>query len=750
MIGSIVGNYQLLEEVGAGGMGMVYRGVDLLVQREVAIKILRPDLQNHPEIIGRFVAEAVTLAKLHHPHIALLYNFFCHDKHYFMVLEYLRGERLDQLIRRCQALACDQALEIFDQTLAAIDYAHQQNVIHRDLKSNNIMITPSEGVKVMDFGVARDLDKERMTQQGAVIGTLEYMSPEQVRGQEPDTRSDIYSLGILLFEMVTGRLPFAGGSQYELMQAQINTPLPAARQFAPHLPEFVEQAIRRATAKKLEERFATVRDFRAALLRDNSPPRRDSGSYAAPIETEWATQKTEKDLGHLAATEYLRTGDERRQVEPDAKRARETRVMPRTAEETPSSQPGQRQQATGESPPQPITGSPRQHTPRHAGEPESQRPVPAPVAETTTGSPVKPLAAPEAAPAASDSLHPGQKPQQSAPIDPYGTTHLQLPPEFVEQEKLRPAKASGETTHLRIPQVRIPPKQRSAKPLLIASAIVALIVVGIIFWYLLSSSDQEQLGGDAPLRPKPTPDMIQIPGGKFRMGLADEPVDPNLGQPESRERYLVWMYQQWPAHEIEIGSFAIDRTEVTNAEYGQFIQETDYEPPADWAGKNPPAGQEQWPARNVSFNDAQAFAEWRSGRDGVSYRLPTEEQWEYAAKGATSYRYPWGDQWLGERANVNTQAPRPVGSYPEGASGFGAQDMLGNVAEWTSSRAKLYPNNAALESLDAGQRAMIVVRGGSYESSPEMPQPVSVTQRGWYPASHKSSTIGFRLIRPGP
>jgi len=244
--------------------------------------------------------------------------------------------------------------------------------------------------------------------------------------------------------------------------------------------------------------------------------------------------------------------------------------------------------------------------------------------------------------------------------------------------------------------------------------------------------------------------MIQIPGGKFRMGLADEPADPNLAQPESRERYLVWMYQQWPAHEVTINAFAIDRTEVANAEYAQFIQEANHEPPADWAGKTPPTGQEQWPARNVSFNDAQAFAEWRSKRDGVSYRLPTEEEWEYAAKGATSYRYPWGDQWLGGRANVNTETPRPVGSYPPGASGFGALDMLGNVAEWTSSRAKLYPNNTALEALDASQRAMIVVRGGSYESSPEMPQPVSVTQRGWYPASHKSSTIGFRLIRPGP
>jgi serine/threonine-protein kinase len=748
VIGSIVGNYQLLEEVGAGGMGMVYRGLDLLIQREVAIKVLRPDLQNHPEIIGRFVAEAVTLAKLHHPHIALLYNFFCHDKHYFMVLEYLRGERLDQRIRRCQALACDQALEIFDQTLSAIDYAHQQNVIHRDLKSNNIMITPSEGVKVMDFGVARDLDKERMTQQGAVIGTLEYMSPEQVRGQEPDTRSDIYSLGILLFEMVTGRLPFTGSSQYELMQAQINTPLPAARRFAPHLPDFVEQAIRRATAKRLEERFATVRELRAALLLDSSAPRRDSGSYVAPIEAEWATQKTEKDLSHQAATEYLGTGDERRQVEPEAKRARETRVMARTGEETPSSQSGQQRRAAQEpppqrvadekrikdeaaakarpvdSPPQPVTKAPRQQpAPRHTGETESQRPVPSPTTETI--------------------------PRQSTPVDPYGTTPLQLAPDFGEPDKLRPTKAPDEKTQLRIPQVRIPPKQRSAKPALIGSAIAALIVVGIVFWYLTSSSDRELGGGPAP-PPKPTPDMIQISGGKFRMGLADEPSDPNLGQPESRERYLVWMYQQWPAHEVTINAFAIDRTEVTNADYAQFIRETSHEPPADWAGKNAPAGQEQWPVRNVSFNDAQAFAEWRSKRDGASYRLPSEEEWEYAAKGATSYRYPWGDQWLGGRANVNTQAPRPVGSYPEGASGFGALDMLGNVAEWTSSRAKLYPNNTALEALDAGQRAMIVVRGGSYESSPEMPQPVSVTQRGWYPASHKSSTIGFRLIRPGP
>jgi serine/threonine-protein kinase len=753
-----VGNYQLLEEVGAGGMGMVYRGVDLLVRREVAIKVLRPDLQHHPEIIERFVAEATTLAKLRHPHIALLYNFFCHDQHYIMVLEYLRGERLDQRIRRCRALDCDQALELFDQTLAAIDHAHQQNIIHRDIKSNNIMITPAEGVKVLDFGVARDLDKERMTQQGAVIGTLEYMSPEQVRGQEPDTRSDIYSLGILLFEMVTGRLPFAGVNQYELMQAQINTPLPLARQITPHLPEFIEQAIRRATAKRLEERFATVREFRAALSLDRprgaAPsqqvgPSRDSALSAAPIETDRATRKTEPDLSYEDKTEYL-PRDEKQQSEPAIRRERETKVMARLADEIQPGQPGQQRPATEEPPPQRAAEASRQQpAPSGAGERETPRAVPTAGAASKPGLPVRPplaVGAPEASPAASESRHTGQRPQQIMPADPYGTAYLQNPPKHGGQDKLRPARAPQGATRL-----QTPPKRKSAIPLILVGAIVALIVAGITLWYLLSISGSEP--GSAPASSpsaQPKPDMIRIAGGKFRMGLADEPSDPNPEREELREKYLVWMYRQWPAHEIEIGPFAVDRTEVTNAEYGQFIRETAHQPPADWAGKNPPAGQEQWPVRNVSFNDAQAFAQWRSRRDGASYRLPTEEEWEYAAKGATNYRYPWGDQWLGGRANVNAQAPRPVGSYPEGASGFGALDMLGNVAEWTSSRAKLYPNNTALEALDAEQRAMIVVRGGSYESSPEMPQPVSLTQRGWYPASHKSPTIGFRLIRPGP
>ncbi|GAC1446218.1 MAG: hypothetical protein NVSMB56_02850 [Pyrinomonadaceae bacterium] len=266
MIGNIVGNYRILKKLGEGGMGAVYQGIDMMLEREVAIKVLRTELASQPQVVERFRSEAVTLAKLNHPNIATLYSFFRQGDDFFMVLEFVRGETLDGILTLRGVMGCERAIPLFCQVLDGIDHAHRYGIIHRDIKPANMMLTEEGTLKVLDFGIARILGTARMTKAGHLIGTIEYMSPEQVKGQDTDARSDIYSLGMLLYELLTGRVPFQIENEFELMKAQVEQMPPLPRQLNPEIPETVEAAIMHAIAKNPDERFQTAGEFRQTLL----------------------------------------------------------------------------------------------------------------------------------------------------------------------------------------------------------------------------------------------------------------------------------------------------------------------------------------------------------------------------------------------------------------------------------------------------------------------------------------------------
>jgi eukaryotic-like serine/threonine-protein kinase len=271
MIDRVIGNYRIVEKVGEGGMGTVYRAVDVMLERDVAIKAIRPELSREPEIVERFRAEAKMLARLSHPAIATIFSFFVDGEDVFLAMEFVRGRSLSAVLQSAGPLPWERVVPLLAGALDGIEQAHRVGIVHRDLKSDNLMVTESGTVKVMDFGIARLIGSSRLTRTGLLVGTLHYMAPEQIRGEEVDRRTDVYALGAVLYEMLTGRVPFQGSSDYAVLKAHVEeNPAPPSSAM-PGLPPWLDRAILKALAKAPDERFQTVEDLRLYLQGHGSP-----------------------------------------------------------------------------------------------------------------------------------------------------------------------------------------------------------------------------------------------------------------------------------------------------------------------------------------------------------------------------------------------------------------------------------------------------------------------------------------------
>lgn len=265
MTGETIGSYRVVRKLGQGGMGTVFQAVDTMLEREVALKVLRPEFAGEPELADRFRTEAVILAKLNHPNIATLYGLARHGEQLFMVMEFVRGAPLDDVIRREGRVSPRAAAGWGCQVLDAMAYAHRQGVVHRDIKPANLMVTEEDTVKVMDFGIARVLGSAHQTRHGHVIGTASYMAPEQIRGEDVDGRADLYALGVVLYQLVTGVPPFKGSNEFAVMSAQLGDLPMAPSRLVEDLPGWFESAVLRALQKDRAARFQTASAFRAEL-----------------------------------------------------------------------------------------------------------------------------------------------------------------------------------------------------------------------------------------------------------------------------------------------------------------------------------------------------------------------------------------------------------------------------------------------------------------------------------------------------
>lgn len=263
-LGDTLGDYRVVELLGSGGMGSVYRVKNLLTDREEAMKVLLPDLGTAPDLAERFGREIKIHASLEHPHIASLRTAIRVDNQLLMIMELVEGVSLEKRLRE-SPVDLWQSVDWLLQVLSALAYAHERGVIHRDIKPANIMLTRAGTAKLTDFGVASAAAENRLTRTGMAIGSLHYMSPEQIQAGPVDARSDIYSLGITFYEMLTGRRPFSGDSEYQLMKAHLEGRATPISQLNPAVPYPLSVAAARAMARRPEDRFQTAREFKSAI-----------------------------------------------------------------------------------------------------------------------------------------------------------------------------------------------------------------------------------------------------------------------------------------------------------------------------------------------------------------------------------------------------------------------------------------------------------------------------------------------------
>jgi tetratricopeptide (TPR) repeat protein len=279
VIGKTIGRYQIIRELGKGGFATVYQGWDAALERHVAIKVLHPELTRDEAALKRFQREAVAVARLRHANIIIVYEFGEEAGSAYIVMEFVEGNTLK--VRLGKPLPVDEAVRITSDIASALEYAHKQGVIHRDIKPANILISPDEQVVLADFGIALLAQTSSSLTRG-LLGTPQYMAPEQALGEAVDARSDLYALGIMLFEMLAGQVPFRGDSPLATLALQVNAPLPKLRSINAAVPEPVEAMVERALAKDPAQRYPTAADFRAALAEaiDISRGAMEEGTYS--------------------------------------------------------------------------------------------------------------------------------------------------------------------------------------------------------------------------------------------------------------------------------------------------------------------------------------------------------------------------------------------------------------------------------------------------------------------------------------
>jgi serine/threonine protein kinase/formylglycine-generating enzyme required for sulfatase activity len=698
------GKYQIEHRLGQGGMGVVYKARHAYLKTQLAIKVILPDLVgNDPQLVTRFRQEALAAAAIRHQNVVGVTDYGVIDGTLpFLVMEYVEGESLHDLLAREKRLSPERAFELMAAICSGVGAAHHQGIVHRDLKPLNIMIcsdkpTLSQSVKILDFGLAKIKSGELLgsfiqAQTTGLMGSPYYMAPEQWADDEPDSRADVYSLGVMMFQMLAGDVPFKGSSIPAIMKKHISDPPPKFAQLGVAISPALEQAVVHTLEKDPNRRTASVDVFVRELstaVGATSPFIHSSVGGVMPVSTVKITSKPPNSAVYVdnIAVGETRRGDGLLTLEGIQSGNHHVRVSKDGFYDW-----------LGD-----IVCD---------GKPQEV------VAELRGGRVEEPAANAGGAVGAETIANRGV-------LDPSDSMAQTVQGSFI-----------GTQAGVAIP----PAKKGFFSPLVLGiGGLLALFLIGIIGLggaYVLGFFGGTKPGGNNGVQATPagtpggsTAEMIAIPGGTFKMGR-------NEGRENER-----------PENSVDVKPFKMDKTEITNAEYYSFVSATSYRPvPAHWINDKPIPGQERMPVRFVNMDDINAFISWRSKRDGVTYRLPTEAEWEYAARnGAKDNLYPWGDTFQAKCAvtDKDNTEPEPVGSM-SCPDEWGVVDLIGNVYEWTSSKAALYPGSKGIMKETKEPRYMI--RGGSAYNKSSGEFGVTAAFRADVEASKRDKELGFRLV----
>ncbi len=670
--GDKIGDYTLARFLGRGQFGEVW-----LAEKELAFSTrkfhhaLKFLFKREEEInIKAVEAEIDTWIEASgHPNVMSVLDMIVHGDYVIIVSEFAEGGSLKRWLTKHggRAPSHEQALEMMTGILSGIEHLHSRNVVHRDLKPDNILLQ-GNFPRITDFGISRIVSAGSLST--VAMGSPFYMSPESFDGSK-STQTDIWSAGVLLYEMLTGEHPYRADTIYGLVSSiRQDEPKP----FPDGIPKELRDIVWTALQKDSAKRYRTARAMRGAIelelhglkLRKNSEPDSPTTEIIQPAGNR------SSEVGFNESDSGVNDKSGKRTHKTDAKKTQE-------------SQP-------------------------EATEPERR----APVARSSRASALsldgsqKTMTADLAKLIITDDVHESES----------ARGHV--------AEPFRGFASSGFGNSQTTPPTR--------PWLFILGAILALgLIVGISAVFAVKTiffSEQAQNAANSTTKDasalkaapgdnktSPPKDMVLVPGGKFMMGRDDGEID---------ER---------PAHEIPVAAFYMDKYEVTNEEYAKFVQEKDHDPPPQWHSRICPRGKERFPVVGVTWDDATAFAQWKGKR------LPTEEEWEFAARGTDGRMYPWGNEWNQKLANIKGKSLKPVGSFPC-TSPFEICDLIGNASEWTQSDFQAY-TNGRLSDFYRDKNNLKTLRGANFMFG----YPSATYRVGFETNKQDKKVLGFRCAK---